>query len=206
MYKQWLIFLLFLPVFVFGQQHVSGGAALRDSMALAHPLDLSISYFGNSVVYPGLKFGAEYVFHSHTKAKTGHKNKLKTHQWVAMGNAGFFWHPRNYTAFFTDFGVLYRHTGTKGFFWHMGLSPAGVMGTFFNETYDVSPEGDVTKPGLPSRWYYSPDFLAGIGHTRKKGGSAWFLNLRFDGMVTYNAALNMLVSLEFGFKFNMKRK
>ena len=211
MYKQLLISLLFFPVLVFGQQRVSDEAAVRDSVAKIYPLDFNASYFGNDIIYPGLKFGAEYIFHSHTKTKTEHKakgdkHKLKTHQWVIMGNVGFFWHPRNYTAFFTDFGVLYRHTGTRGFFWHMGLSPAGVMGTFLNETYEVSPDGDVTKPSLPSRWYYSPDFLAGIGHTMKNGRSAWFMNLRFDGMIRYNTAFNTLVSLEFGFKFSMKRK
>jgi hypothetical protein len=206
MNRQLLIILLFFPVFVFGQQQISERAAVRDSIALAHPVDLSISYFGNDIVYPGLKFGAEYLFHSHTKVKAGRKNKLKTHQWVAMGNVGFFWHPRNYTAFFTDFGVLYRHTGTRGFFWNLGLSPAGVMGTFFNETYEVSPDGDVTEPSLPSRWYYSPDFVAGIGHGMKNGKSAWFLNLRFDGMIRHNTFYNALISLEFGFKLNMKRK
>lgn len=212
MLKKLLLFFIVFPLLVYGQSNENQSQEPRDSMALAAPLAFNAAYYGNNIWYPGLKIGAEYIWHSkthrvHKSKHKGPKDKVKTNQWLAAGNLGFFWHPHNYTLLYTSYGLLYRHTNTKKFYWNVGASPLGLGVTFYNETFEVTDDGNVKEVSLATRWYYAPDLVFGIGHFPKKDGgflNGWFLNLRIQGLVRYNAGYMPFASIEFGFKFNRK--
>jgi hypothetical protein len=101
---------------------------------------------------------------------------------------------------------LFRHTGNKGFQYNFGISPLGMNTFFFNETYKVSDDGEVTKALLSARAFYAPSVIMGFGHTmKKKRLKAWFLNMHIIGLMPYNTSVNALEAIEFGFRFNINK-
>ncbi len=172
-------------------------------------LNFNASYYGETGWYPGLKIGAEYIIFEKKKQKIKHHKKkgeftkTKTNQFIITGNLGFYWQPHNYTSVFTNFAILYRHTTNKGFQYNFGISPLGLNSFFFNETYTVSDNGEVKKPFLSARFFYSPSIIVGIGHTMKHKLTAWFLNIHLTSLLPYNNAVNFSAVLELGFRFNI---
>ncbi len=175
-------------------------------------LNYNASYYGETVWYPGIKIGAEYILLEKKKEriikrnKKGDYTKVKTNQLIITGNLGYYWQPHNYGAVFINSALLYRHTANKGFQYNFGLSPLGMNTLFFNETYKVSDDGEVEKAFLPSRFFYAPSIIMGIGHRmKKKRLSAWFINIHLTSLMPYNNAVNFLAALELGFRFNGKK-
>ena len=174
-------------------------------------LDFNASYYGETVWYPGVKIGAEYILFEKKKEKLKHNKKkgnftkIKTNQFILTGNLGYYWQPHNYGSLFINSAILYRRTAHKGFQYNFGISPLGLNTFFFNETYKVSDDGEVEKAFLSARAFYAPSLIMGIGHTMKKNVSAWYLNLHLTGLLPYNNAVNFLVALEFGLRFNIKK-
>ena len=175
-------------------------------------LDFNASYYGETLWYPGLKFGAEYVLFEKSKEKIKHSKrkgdftKTKRNQFILTGNLGYYWQPHNYGSVLLNFAILYRRTTHKGFQYNLGINPLGINTFFFNETYTVSDEGEVDKAFLSARAFYAPSIIVGLGHTMKKKISAWYLNLHLTGLMPYNNAVNFLIAMEFGFRFNIKKK
>jgi hypothetical protein len=175
-------------------------------------LNFNASYYGETVWYPGLKVGAEYIISEKkkdiikTSKKRGEFTKIKTNQIIITGNMGYYWQPHNYSSLFINSAILYRHIINKGFQYNFGISPLGMNTFFFNETYEVSEDGEVKKVSMPTRFFYSPSLIMGLGHTMKNERlSAWFLNLHVTGLLPYNNAVNLLAALEFGFRFNIEK-
>jgi hypothetical protein len=174
-------------------------------------LNFNASYYGETGWYPGIKIGAEYILFEKkkekkiTRKKKGAFTKIKTNQFIITGNLGFYCQPHNYGSLFINSAILYRHTAHKGFQYNFGLSPLGMNTFFFNETYKVSDDGEVDKSFLPARAFYAPSLIMGLGHTMKKNLSAWYLNLHLTSLMPYNNAVNFLVAIEFGFRFNIKK-
>jgi hypothetical protein len=172
-------------------------------------LNFNASYYGETVWYPGLKVGAEYVISEKKKDKTkksrkkGEFTKTKTNQFIITANLGYFWQPHNYGSLFVNSAILFRHTAHKGFQYNFGVSPLGMNTFFFNETYDVSEDGTVKKAALPARIFYSPSIILGLGHTMKKKLTAWFFNVHITSLMPYNSSVNFLAAMEFGFRFNI---
>jgi hypothetical protein len=175
-------------------------------------LNYNASYYGETGWYPGVKIGAEYIIREtkkekqKTSKKSGEFTKIKTNQFIITGNLGYYWQPHNYGSLFINSAILYRHTAHKGFQYNFGISPLGMNTFFFNETYEVSDDGSVDKKFLPTRFFYAPSLIMGLGHTMDKEKlSAWFVNLDITGLLPYNNAINFLAALEFGFRFNIEK-
>jgi hypothetical protein len=175
-------------------------------------LSFNLSYYGETVWYPGLKAGAEYVISEKKKEKVknskrkGEYTKTKINQFIVTANLGYFWQPHNFGSVFLNTALLYRHTGNRGFQYNLGISPLGMNTFFFNETYNVSDDGTVEKAVMPARIFYSPSLVFGLGHTmKKKTLTAWFLNFHLTGLIPYNNAVNLLMFAEFGFRFNIDK-
>lgn len=175
-------------------------------------LDFNASYYGETGWYPGIKVGAEYIIFEKqkekvkTKRKKGEVKKIKKNQFIITGNLGYYWQAHNYSSAFINSAVLYRHTGNKGFQYNFGISPLGINTFFFNETYKISDDDELTKAFLSARAFYEPSLIMGLGHTmKKKRLKAWFLNMHIIGLIPYNSAVNALLALEFGFRFDINR-
>ncbi len=199
------LLLVFFAGGIYAQSNTAGKGFNLDN------LSFNASYYGETVWYPGLKIGAEYIFFEKknekvkTSKKKGKYTKIKTNQFIVTANLGFFSQPHNFGSLFLNSAILYRHTGNKGFQYNFGISPLGMNTFFFNETYDVTDDGIVETTTLPARIFYSTSFIMGLGHTMKKSLTAWYLNLHFSNLIPYNNATNFLVALEFGFRFNINK-
>lgn len=81
-------------------------------------LPISVAYFGENAIHPGLKIGTAYAFHSKTTYKTYHSKKKqskygdkgKRRELFADFNLGFYSHPNNHTGVFTNIGASYLRT------------------------------------------------------------------------------------------------
>jgi len=206
-----IIVILFVLLGLYSHTYAQSDTTMQKGFQY-EKLNFNASYYGETGWYPGLKIGAEYIILEKqkekikTKKKKGEFTKTKTNQFIITGNLGYYWQPHNYGSFFTNAAILYRHTTNKGFQYNFGISPLGMNTFFFNETYEVSDEGEVKKVFLPARFFYAPSIIMGLGHTmKKKRLSAWYLNLHITGLLPYNNAVNILAALEFGFRFNIKK-
>ncbi len=166
------------------------------------------AYSGNNIFNPGLKFGLDYNIYSKIKQKNkGNKIKTRNHHLKMDGNLGFYWDPKSQIGVYTNYGLVYTKTHTKGFQYQIGLNPIGYYRSFLPETYEVTDDWEVKKVTLPGRNYYAPTFLIGIGKTRKgKQLNSWFLNINSMLLVPYNSRFMPLFYLEYGYRFNFQKR
>lgn len=171
------------------------------------------SYCGNNLWNPGLKFKMEYQWKEFVKTKLKVKkgeeiNKTKKREILFQGDVGLYWDPRSHVGAYTTYGIQYRKTGNKKFQYSLGVNPLGYYRSFLPETYEVNENGEVSKVFLPGNSYYAPSFSLGMGREREAKASlkAWYLNLDLMILYKYNANFVPLVFLEYGYRFNIKKK
>jgi hypothetical protein len=163
------------------------------------------AYSGNNLINPGLNFGADYnLFLKEKQKQKKKKQKIITHQLDFNGNIGFYWDPLNHWGIYTNYGISYLKTKTKGFQFHTGLNPLGYYRSFLPETYEVDENWEVEKVFLPGRSYYAPSFTLGFGHTRPdKFLNAWSLKFKTLILTPYNGHTMPLFFVEYGYCFNL---
>lgn len=162
------------------------------------------AYSGNNIINPGLNLGANYNLSIKAKQKKK-KQKIITRQLNLDGNVGFYWDPLNHCGIYTNYGISYIKTKTKGFQFYAGLNPLGYYRSFLPETYEVDENWEVEKVFLAGRSYYAPSFNLGIGHARPdKLLNAWYLKFKSIILTPYNGHSMPLFFIEYGYRFNLK--
>ncbi len=164
-------------------------------------------YFGNYYWNPGVTFGAEYLWKESIRTKVGkRRNKVITKQWLLNGTFGMSWDPRTELGVFTNYGILWRRTNTKGRQINIQVNPLGFYRAFLPETYEVT-DGEVDKVFLPGRNYYAPSLSFGFGKSRKgKKLNGRYLNLTYFLRTPYNTSSLPAIAIEYGYRFNFKKK
>lgn len=164
-------------------------------------------YFGNYYWNPGLTFGAEYLWKEKVRTKEKkRRTKVITKQWLLNGTFGLSWDPRTELGVFTNYGILWRRTNTKGKQINVQLNPLGVYRAFLPETYEVSGD-DVDRVFLPGRNYFAPSISFGFGKSRKgKKLNGRYLNFTYMIRAPYNAGFLPSIAIEYGYRFNFKKK
>ncbi|MGS0528066.1 hypothetical protein ACU8V7_25585 [Zobellia nedashkovskayae] len=171
--------------------------------------EFKASYFGNLLWNNGINVGAEYLWKENSKVKERKSgNKTITHQFLLNGNLGVttnFFNNTN-TGLFTNYGLTWRRTNHKGKQISVEFNPLGYYRSFLPETYEVNGD-DVDKVFLAGRGYYSPSLSIGFGKQRKgKKLTGRYFNVNFSVRTDYNAGSLPVVSLEYGYRFNFKKK
>lgn len=171
--------------------------------------EFKASYFGNLLWNNGINVGAEYLWKENSKVKERKRsNKTITHQFLLNGNLGVttnFFNNTN-TGLFTNYGLTWRRTNHKGKQISVEFNPLGYYRSFLPETYEVNGD-DVDKVFLAGRGYYSPSLSIGFGKQRKgKKLTGRYFNVNFSVRTDYNAGSLPVVSLEYGYRFNFKKK
>lgn len=166
-------------------------------------------YSGNIFWNNGLQVGAEYLWKEQVKTKdTKRGERTNTHQFLLNGNLGFSTNfaSKTDTGVFTNYGLTWRRTNKKGKQFSIEVNPLGYYRSFLPETYEVNGES-VDKVFLPGRGYYAPSLSIGIGKQRKgKRLSASYFNINFMYRTPYNAGTLPAVSLQYGYRFNFKKR
>lgn len=171
--------------------------------------EFKIGYSGTILWNNGLVVGAEYLWKEKVKIKNRKRSKkTNTHQFLLNGNLGFTtnFSTKTDTGVFTNYGITWRRTNKKGKQFSIELNPLGYYRSFLPETYKV--EGDnVEKIFLPGRGYYAPSLSIGLGKLRKgKKLTGRYFNLNFMLRTPFNAGTLPSIFLQYGYRFNFKKK
>ncbi|WP_148639384.1 hypothetical protein [Aquimarina longa] len=197
-----IIFLLVATVNLQAQNQTNSSSFLDKT-------DFKVGYYGNVLWDNGINLGAEYLWKENIKIKERKRGqKIITRQLLFNGSIGYSTNFSTQTdnGLSTYYGIIWRRTNTKGKQLSLELNPLGYYRSFLPETYEV--KGDhVSKVRFPGRSYYAPSIAIGLGKFRKgKKRSGWYLNLRCSIRTPYNAGTLPVFSLEYGYRFNFKRK
>lgn len=171
-------------------------------------LDFSGAYYGDMIWNPGLKFGAEYVWKEKLKEKEKRKGtKTISKQKILSGDFGFYHSNHSQIEIFNYYGIILRRTSSKNNRqFNFKFNPLGFYRSFLHETYEVI-GGDVSKVPLAGRNYYAPSISIGTGKMRDdKMLKARFINLNFMLLMPYNNSINPMISIDFGYRFNIKKR
>lgn len=88
----------------------------------------------------------------------------------------------------------------------IAFNPLGYYRSFLPETYEVAGD-NVGKVFLPGRGYYAPSISVGIGKQRKgKKITGRYFNINFMLRKPYNAGTLPAFNLQYGYRFNFKKK
>lgn len=171
--------------------------------------EFKMGYIGNLIWDNGLSFGAEHLWKEKVKLKDRRgKQKTNTHQLLFNGNIGFTTNLATNTdgAIFTNYGLIWRRTNTKGKQISIGFNPLGYYRSLLPETYEVN-GNEVDKVSFPGRGYYAPSLSIGIGKLRKgKKLTGSYFNLNFVWRTPYNGGTVDAIYLQYGYRFKFKKK
>ncbi|WP_298475561.1 hypothetical protein [uncultured Maribacter sp.] len=192
-----------------GMLNMQAQSKMDNSDGILDKTEFKVGYFGNLFWNNGLSVGAEYLWKENSKIKERRKGQKKiTHQFLWNGNLGFTTNfaTKTDTGVFTNYGFIWRRTNTKGKQISIELNPLGYYRSFLPETYEVKGE-QVDKVSFPGRSYYAPSISVGLGKLRKgKKLTGRYINLNLMFRTPYNAGTLPSISLQYGYRFNFKKK
>lgn len=171
--------------------------------------EFKVGYSGNIIWNNGLNLGTEYLWKEKVKTKERRgKQKRNTHQLLLNGNLSF---TTNFatttdTGVFTNYGLTWRRTNTKGKQISIEYNLLGYYRSFLPETYEVNGD-NVNRVFLPGRSYYAPSISYGFGKLRKgKKLTGRYFNINFMWRTPYNAGTLPSISFQYGYRFGFKKK
>lgn len=171
--------------------------------------EFKVGYTGRILLYNGLNVGAEYLWKEKVNLKNRRsKQKTITHQFLLNGNISFTTNFATNTdaAIFTNYGLTWRRTGNKGRQISIEFNPLGYSRSLLPETFAVNGD-DVEKVSFPGRSYYTPSLSVGIGKLRKgKSLTGSYFNINLMWRTHFNGGTLPSVSLQYGYRFKLKKK
>lgn len=149
--------------------------------------NVSLSYFGESAINPGLKAGYEYTLGTKEKTKPRwlfNRNdklgaKVNTKEAFVTGNLGFYNVANSYSALFltSEFGVR-RTRHRRGFFMESSIG-LGYQQRIYNiDTYQLGSGTEPDKLGLAGQAQFLTTFSLGFGRNlsyRRDIPFSWFV-------------------------------
>ncbi|WNG29904.1 hypothetical protein F0U62_42265 [Cystobacter fuscus] len=176
---------------------VISAAALLSSLARADEsptrLPLTVAYFGETLVHPGLTVGTEL---SLVRGGSG--------AIILTGNLGGYVHPRNHVGLFASAEVGGRLTASFGLYGEL-LAGAGYLHTFLQgPAYVVSPDGAVQPAADTGRPSLLPTASLGLGWDLQRNGVAplaLFTRVTLFGQFPFNHRLLPHAAVQLGVRF-----
>lgn len=164
----------------------------------------TVSYFGNNLWNPGLKFGAEMPKNENTITNKKGKERSILNNYAA--DIGFYRDGGSHVGVFLGAGWQRKKVFNKRFFITMEGKPLGFYRSFLPETYKVEDDGSIKKVGLPGRFYFAPSVSAGFGIAGKKDTErALFAKVHVITLLPYNTYIMPLLNIELGYQFNLSK-
>jgi hypothetical protein len=160
---------------------------------------LSVSYFGVSGTYPGIKLSSSFL-----EKSIGMKSKIQL-----LPGIGAYFHYQNNTGAFLSLDLRYKAINNNGLFGDFTFG-AGYLRTFLaGKVYEVDSNGEVERIYLAGNNQFMTSLAFGIGKELKKNNapiSEYFF--RVGGFLQYPFNTNWLPNLTFeaGVSFNLTKK
>ncbi len=125
---------------------------------------LRISYFGKSVMHPGVKVSSPIINLVSDSSRI-------TREFAVSPGLGIYYHPGNHTGIFLSAEAGFKIVFPKGLFLESYVG-AGYLRTFLDgKTYVVAENGDVKRKYLAGDHQFMPSLGIGIGRRIIKAGS-----------------------------------
>lgn len=185
------------------QEKESNGSVLQPN----NFAPISVSYFGNLVIHPGIKLSVDYPLLGVQKIKNKPK-KVKTIQklFFFQPNLAYFIHPKTMSGLHCAIDMGWRRYNNKLFYAEVGTG-FGFM-TRFNvgETYIANANGEIESvKKATSRTYLTSSLSGGLGKawfTNNGTSMAAYTKLNTYFLRNYSASTLLETSLEIGIKIN----
>lgn len=176
--------------------------ALNSTSRLGIPF--SISYYGNSIVHPGFKMSADFIWFEFLKSKVQKNGNVKSSKKTLITTPyfSFYHHARSHQGFQLGTDILWRRTNGKGWFREFGLGLGYLNRQNLGDTWDVK-NGVVQNLKGAYRGYFIQSFSLSKGKhiLRKSGGHVIpFLRFNTDFINNYNSSVIPILSLEVGIR------
>jgi hypothetical protein len=168
---------------------------------------ISLSYFNDQLLKPGMRVGYEYPIWGKIKEKDSGKSTIK--EFVVKMNIGFHTHKRNTTAVFLNATIGYRFTTNSGFIiepLHIGT---GYVYNFLGaDTYSID-NNTVKKVNNAGNSTFMTPYLSliGVGYDfRKKQNLPFSAYISIDPFLRYpvNTQTKLTLSIPVGFTYYFK--
>ncbi|MBN2263896.1 MAG: hypothetical protein JW735_13330 [Prolixibacteraceae bacterium] len=164
-----------------------------------------ISYFGEMITHPGLKFGVEHQLFLKESRK---KQKEIKHQIISCLNIGGYTHFKFNTNLFLNTEIGYRHTCSGGFIYETMIG-IGYLRTFINgKTYTVTNNGSISEIFLAGSNSFMPSFSLGFGADVKNKNNcikAWYIKPVLFLQMPYNSSILPHLAIETGINFQLNK-
>ena len=166
-------------------------------------IPISISYWGNHLLHPGLKIGTQNNLLKWDKIKERKKGTLIKHKTLVLNpELGIYFQKENHTGVLlnADFGIEVSKNDRK-FFRTFSLG----LGYFrhFNSgiTYVSQNDGSIDEKKHTSRGYFMPSLNYTFGQHFKS--ISWFSRLTLASKLKYNTGISLELFFEAGIKFKL---
>ena len=165
----------------------------------------SVSYYGNSLVNPGLKLSADFIWIEFSKLKTKKNGKVKntSKKLLTTPYLSFYRHHRSHQGFQLGTDVLWRRINNKGWYREIGLGLGYLQRHNLGDTWEVN-NGTLENLKGAYRGYFSQTFSLAKGKLisiEGKGDVIPFLRFNADFISNYNSFSIPVLSIELGVRF-----
>lgn len=167
-------------------------------------LPISVGYYGENGIHPGIKIGTSYSFYFWHGSRSTKFGKEYTRKELFLDyNLGFYSFPNNHTGYFTNVGMTFLSRGTfrKGFEFGLSFEMGYLRRSNKFETYELTSDGQISEVSFAGNnamvLALSPIFAKEIAHYKMR----IFAKPSFQ-FLTYTHAWQPNASLEIGLIIN----
>jgi hypothetical protein len=166
-------------------------------------LDLSLSYFGYNLAYPGIKVGAQFGLKTWDKTKTKKKGEVtKYRQAFFSPQLGFYNHKKNHAGVLlnTEFGI--EMNKGRRFYQSHSIGLGYLTHLLAGSTYSLSSDGVLSEKKNDKIGYLMTSYNYELGqHVTKK--FTWFCKISLASKLFYNLGMSYNTFQEVGIKYKL---
>ena len=166
-------------------------------------LDLSLSYFGYNIAYPGMKVGAQLSLKTWDKTKFKKKGEVIKHKQLFFSpQFGFYNHKKNHSGilFNTELGIETSKTGR--FYNSHSFGLGYITHLLSGSTYSLNEDGTLLEEKNDKIGYLMASYNYELGqHINAK--FSWFCKVSLAAKLFYNAGMSYNTFQEVGIKYRL---
>ena len=179
------------------------------SAQVTNPTSFSVSYFGETVIHPGLKMGLTYDLKRWEKSKTKRNGvKKNTIQGFELSpTVGFYYHKDYQTGIFILPEFSYTRTKTNGNFMTYGFG-AGYMRSIIPSVYELNSNGEIEKIHTGNNYFvtnYFVSFGRDLTHKQKLPMKIFLKPQFMYALPNYETGV-LYFAFEFGISYKLTKK
>ena len=184
------------------QVQAQGKKVFNQKFELGNHAPMYISYYGNLVTFPGIKFGIDWNLSMTEKTKEN-KKRIKTIRKLLYitPSVAYYINRGSHKGLVVSMDLNWRRYGKKLFYREMGIGLSYFQKFNSGETWEVKSDQTIKNIGNSSRVYFAPAVSFAFGkHFRLKENTSVriFTKLNVNLLLDYNASILPELSLELG--------